>query len=271
MGQSQELSFALDVCRRAGELAVQYQKQGVSSKMKADNTPVTVADRECEQLIRQSIARTFPDDDILGEEEGVSFQGRSDRKWIIDPIDGTYNYARGVPIFSTLLALEKGGEVIVGVVHAPAMGDTFWAEAGCGAHKNGRRLQVSEVTELAESQFNFGAPSRILHEGYWPGFTKLIASTYRQRGFGDYLGFAYVFEGKAECHLEVGVKPWDLAPMKIIVTEAGGMYSDLSGGASIYPGSCLISNGRLHASVLSMLIDNRLDSGNKTEGEYVEL
>ncbi len=263
MAQSQELSFALDICELAGATAMRYQKLGIGSEMKDDGTPVTAADKECERLIRQGIKQTFPDDDILGEEEGETVQSRSDRKWIIDPIDGTYNYARGVPIFSTLLALEAGGEIVLGVVHAPACNDTFWAEAGAGAYKNGERLRVSTTSQLAESQFNFGAPNRILEKGYWNGFTLLVASTYRQRGFGDYLGFSFVFEGKAEAMLEIGVKPWDLAPMKVIIVEAGGKYSDLEGGSSIYSGSCLVSNGYLHETILQMLTDGRLRLGDK--------
>jgi histidinol-phosphatase len=257
---SPELVFALDICEKAGQIALNYFKKGIEAVNKEDGTPVTAADKECERVIRQAIASKYPQDGILGEEEGESkglsgkaLKGKQGRKWIIDPIDGTYGYARGVPLFSTLLALEDEGEIVLGVVNAPAMGDMFWAEKGHGAFKNGQRLRVSDKSELSESQFNFGGANRILAEGLWPGFTKLIAATVRQRGFGDYLGFAYVFEGKAEAHLEVGVKPWDLAPMKIIIEEAGGKFTDLSGTASIYPGSCLISNGRNHDQWLSVL------------------
>ncbi|HEY9714167.1 MAG TPA: inositol monophosphatase family protein [Chroococcales cyanobacterium] len=262
---SRELVFALDIVEQAGKIAMRYFQRGVKPDTKDDGTPVTIADRECERSIRQALAMRFPDDAILGEEEGESpgsqagekgdRQSGSQRKWILDPIDGTYGYARGVPIFATLLALEVDGEVVLGVVSNPAAGDTYWAEKGSGAFKNGERIYVSQIGKVEESQLNFGGLNRILKLGYWKGFTKLVEDTCRQRGMGDYLGFAQVFEGVADAHIEVGVKPWDLAPMKIIVEEAGGAYSDLSGGKSVYTGDCLISNGLVHEQFLKTLLD----------------
>jgi len=251
---SKELRFALDVCRKAGIVVMNYFDRSIEVEEKADGTPVTLADRECERLIRESIAREFPGDAILGEEEGGDDTPLSKgRRWIIDPIDGTYNYARAVPIFSTLLALENDGDIILGVVCNPALGEIFWAEKGCGAYRNGKKIKVSEIAELKNSQFNFGALNRVQKHGLWEPFARLVRETARQRGFGDYLGFAHVFEGKAEAHLEVGLKAWDLAPMKIIVEEAGGEFSDLIGGKSIYTGSCLISNGLVHRQFLGIL------------------
>ena len=247
----QEISFALDVCKAAGEVAMKYYREGVASTDKADGSPVTVADKECERLIRDRIEKTFPNDGILGEEHGERAVAGSSRRWIIDPIDGTFNYASQVPIFSTLLALEADGEIVLGVMHAPAMQETFWAEKGKGAFRNDAKISVSKRSTLAESQFNFGCPERILKAGYWPGFTRLVETTRRQRGFGDYLSFSLVFEGKAEATVEMNVKPWDLAPMKILAQESGGKYSDLAGSDSIYTGSCLISNGLLHDQFLS--------------------
>lgn len=255
---SPELIFALDICEQAQRIALSGYLDRIQAFTKADGTPVTAADKECERIIREAIASRFPNDAILGEEEGesagagASADGKK-RKWIVDPIDGTYGYARGIPFFATLLALEEDGEIVLGVV-APGMSDMFWAEKNRGAFKNGERIEVSDITEIAKSQLSFGGANRILALGYWPGFTKLIERTARQRGFGDYLGFAYVFEGKAEAHLEVGVKPWDLAPMKIIVEEAGGKYTDLDGGNSIYTGSCLITNGKDHDQWLKTLL-----------------
>ncbi len=251
---SKELELALDVCKRAGVLALKHFTSGIEMTMKPDNTPVTMADKECEALIRNEIDIQFPKDSILGEEEGESGNSESNsRKWIIDPIDGTYNFARGIPIFSILLALEVAGKVRVGVVHNPATGDTFYAEAGCGAFKNGERLKVSKVAKVEDSLFMFGGPNRILQNGLWEGFTRCIGKSYRQRGLGDYLNFAYVFEGKGEATIEVGLYPWDLAPMKIIAEEAGGRFTDLDGGDSIYTGSCLVSNGLVHDAYLRLL------------------
>jgi len=254
MESSPDLSFALDVCRRAGVVAMDHFDRDIEVEEKSDGTPVTAADKQCERLIREAIAERFPEDAILGEEEGGNLAPVSKgRRWIIDPIDGTYNYARAVPIFSTLLSLEKDGEIVLGVVYNPAADEIFWAEKGTGAFRNGKRIKVSKISEMKNSQFNFGALNRVQAMGLWDAFSELIRNTVRQRGFGDYLGFAHVFEGKAEAHLEVGVKVWDLAPMKIIVEEAGGEFSDLSGGKSVYTGSCLISNGLVHSQFLGIL------------------
>lgn len=252
---SSDLLFALDICEQAGRVAQKGFLDGIEAVAKEDGSPVTAADKECERIIREAISARYPDDAILGEEEGES-SGASGkkRKWIVDPIDGTYGYARGIPFFATLLGLEENGEIILGVISAPGMSDMFWAEKGRGAYKNGSRLAVSTIKEIAHSQLSFGGANRIQAEGHWSGFSNLIAQTARQRGFGDYLGFAYVFEGKAEAHIEVGVKAWDLAPMKIIIEEAGGKYTDLQGGDSIYTGSCLISNGQNHDLWLSTLL-----------------
>jgi histidinol-phosphatase len=250
---SNELFFAIELAKAAGSIAMAHLRQGVEETLKDDGTPVTVADKECEQLIRKRIKDMYPDDGILGEEEGASGSSAAKRRWIIDPIDGTYNYARHMPIFATLIALEQDGDVVLGVVHAPAMQESFWAERGQGAYKNGLPMKVSSIDTLAQAQINFGSPSRILQHGLWDGLTDLVAKTVRQRGFGDYLNFSTVFEGKAEATIEVGVKIWDLAPMKILAEESGGKYSDLTGGSSIKEGSCIVSNGRIHQEVLNTL------------------
>ncbi len=246
---STELVFALDLCERVGEVAISYFDQSIEMVRKADDTPVTQADKIVERMIREAIAARFPDDSILGEEEpekvGSQVGVQPRRRWIIDPIDGTFNFARGIPIFSVLLALEVGDDIVLGIIHNPASGDLFWAERDRGAFKNGERIHVSEISELESALFTFGGPNRIKNSVLWDAFCQAIDDTYRQRGFGDYLGFAYVFEGKAEAHLEIGVHPWDLAPMKIIVEEAGGVFHDLRGGSSIYYGSCVITNSML--------------------------
>lgn len=255
----QELSFALGLARDAGELLLKHFQAGVSVKEKPDKTPVTIADQECERLIREQIAKTYPGDAVLGEEEGESkaddlrSENKPNRKWIVDPLDGTYNFARGIPVFSVLLALEEEGEIVLGVVFNPARQELYYAEKGGSAFKNGKQIHVSEISKIEESQFLFGGPNRILQSGLWEGFTSLMQDTYRQRGLGDYLNFAYVFEGKGEAALETGLYAWDLAPMKVIVEEAGGKFSDLSGGSSVYTGNCLVSNGKVHEAFLARL------------------
>jgi histidinol-phosphatase len=194
----------------------------------------------------------------LGEEEGGTAVSAG-RCWIIDPIDGTYNYARGVPIFATLLALEINREIVLGVVNAPAMQETYWAEKGGGAFKNGLPIHVSNISDLAQSQLNFGDPARILKAGLWEGFSQIIQKTRRQRGFGDYLSFGTVFEGKAEATIEINVQLWDLAPMKIIAEESGGKYTDLEGKPTFSKGSCLVSNGLVHDEMLRLLTGVKSD------------
>lgn len=260
-----ELVFALDLIEEAGTRAVKYFESGVDVDSKEDGSPVTRADKDIEHMIREAIETRYPDDGILGEEEiekkaflqNQKDSGEKTRRWIVDPIDGTYNFARGIPIFSTLMALEEDDEIVAGVVYNPVLKDMYWAEKGKGAFKNGERIHVSEIDKLSEALFNFGGADRIMKEGLWDGFCQLIKSTCRQRGFGDYLGFSFVFEGKAEAMLETGVKPWDLAPMKIIVEEAGGTFVDLLGGQSVYQGSCIASNKKLASEFKRILVPNK--------------
>lgn len=278
--KSKELEFALEVVRAAGSVALEYFQKGVSASWKNDNTPVTEADKRCERMIREAIGQQFPHDSILGEEEGetvrssssnesslasssrsASSEGsegtRSRRKWILDPIDGTYNFARQIPIFATLLALEEDDEIILGIVNAPALGETFWAEKGGGAFKNGNPISVSKIDKLEETHFLFGELDRITDSAWKTGFDQLVDKTYRQRGFADFLNFLYVFEGKAESALEVGVNPWDLAPMKILAQESGGCFSDLEGGSSIYSRNCLVSNQLIHQEILDIIVKSK--------------
>lgn len=242
---SDDLTFMLSVMEEAGARAMKYFDTGISVSRKGDGSPVTIADREVESLIRSAIESRYPDDGILGEEEEEKTGGSGARRWIIDPIDGTMNFSRGIPIFSILMALEKDDDIVAGAVYNPAGGDLYYAESGAGAYKNHRRIKASAVDSLSDALMIFGAPDRILEAGLWEGFTNLVRSTYKQRGLGDYLGFALVFEGKAEANIEVGLKPWDLAPMKILARESGALFLDLEGGTSIYQGSCVVANAVL--------------------------
>lgn len=257
---TKELSFVKELVGTTGDIAMRYFNLGddVSQvKDKADGTPVTRADKEIERHIRDAIAREFPLDIILGEEESKAEEleiKSSKRRWIIDPIDGTFNYARGIPIFSTLIALEENDDIILGVIHNPALDDLYWASKGDGAFKNGKRIHVSNVNDLSKSMLNYGSPKRLLELGYWPKLTDLISRTARQGGFGDYLSFAFVLEGKAEASIEVGLKPWDLAPMKILIEEAGGVFFDFAGGQSVFQGSCVIANHAIGKTLREFLL-----------------
>lgn len=236
-----EQAFLREVLVKAGTLALKYFNANIAVEKKGDGSPVTIADKKVEKLIRDAIGEEFPEDGILGEEE-TDKPGENKRKWIIDPIDGTMNFSRGIPIFSTLMALEDNGEIVLGGIYNPCVEDLYWASKGKGAFKNGKKLATSSVENLDESLVSFGAPERFVKAGLWPKLSKIIESTYKQRGYGDYLGFAYAFEGKSEANIEVDLKPWDLAPMKVMVEEAGGMFFDFDNGSSIYQGSCIMGN-----------------------------
>jgi histidinol-phosphatase len=246
----------IGAARAAGEVCLRYYRGGFDVTIKADHTPVTQADREAEQLIVERLGRAFPDCGFLGEEFGDS--GARDRRFIIDPIDGTKNFVRGIPVWAILLALEEGGEVTAGVVHNPALGELFWAQRGGGTFRNGERVTVSQIGRLAEAQLIHSALRPLRAAGYWERFARLVDATDRQRGFGDYMGYTLVTEGKAEIYAEIysegdGLKPWDLAPCKILVEEAGGTFTDLDGRPTIYSGSALATNGHLHEAALGLL------------------
>lgn len=246
------LSAAIDAARAAGEIALHYFRTNLTVETKADRTPVTRADRECESKIVEILGARFPDIGFLGEEYGER-PGAGNARWIVDPIDGTKNFIRGIPFFATLIALEEDGEVTTGVMYAPAINDVLYARTGQGAFANERRIQVSEVSSLKDAMLIHGGLKDLKTRPCWQPFLRLVDATARQRGFGDALGHSIVSCGQAEVVLEPEIKPWDVAATKIIVTEAGGRFSDFAGTSSIYTGSAVISNGRVHDEVLRFL------------------
>ena len=248
------LEAALDAARAAGAIALRYFRSDVRVMRKADQTPVTQADQEAEAAIVDRLRPAFPDVGFLGEEFGA--QGSQSRRWIVDPIDGTKNFVRGIPYWATLIALEEEGDVTLGVVHSPATGELYWARRGQGAWVDGVALRVSPVDRLADAMLVHSSLNllRPLDGGRcWDGFVRLVERTDRQRGFGDYFGYTFVLRGQAEVMLEADVKPWDIAPFKILFEEAGGRFTDFAGQPTIYSGTALASNGRLHADALAAL------------------
>jgi len=245
------LAAAVEAARAAGEIALRYYHGGVEVMIKPDQTPVTEADRQAEQAITAILGRAFPDWGFLGEEFGEA--GSTETRWIIDPIDGTKNFVRGIPVWAVLIALEERGEVTTGVVHNPATGDLFTARRGEGAFVNGRPIRVSDCNRMKEATLLHSGLPLLRAEGWWEGFLRLVDASYRTRGFGDYYGYGLLAEGKAEVYVEVDLKPWDIAAVKILVEEAGGRLSDFSGRATIYDGRVLASNGRLHDEALRLL------------------
>lgn len=246
------LEVAIAAARAGGEVALKYfNSANLKVETKEDSSPVTIADRETEARIVEVLRAAFPDHGFLGEEHGE--QGGSGPRWIIDPIDGTKSFIRGIPYFASLIALEEDGEITTGVIYAPAVDDLLWAQRGQGAHDRNGPLRVSKVASLADSMLLFGGPGFFKRHGYWSAFEQLVDASSRQRGYGDYFGYTFVARGQAEAVLELDLKPWDMAAIAIVIEEAGGRFTNFSGERTIYDGSALASNGVIHEQVLSVL------------------
>jgi len=245
------LAAAVEAARAAGEIAMRYYRGGVEVTIKPDRTPVTQADREAEQAITRMLGQAFPDWGFLGEEFGE--RGSREIRWIIDPIDGTKNFVRRIPIWAVLIALEEHGAITTGVVLNPVTGELFTARRGAGAFLNGERLRVSDCEAMKDATVLHAGLRLVRETGHWDGFVRLFDAGSRTRGFGDYYGYGLVAEGKAEIYVEVDLKPWDVAPVKILVEEAGGRLTDFAGRPTIYGGTVLATNGRLHAEALRLL------------------
>ncbi len=257
------LTFALACADAADALALEHFRRDLVIETKPDRTFVTEADTAIERRLRELIGAAHPDHGLVGEEYGTE-AGTGNVRWYIDPIDGTHNFMRGVPLFGTLLAAEEDGRIVVGVMSAPAIGERWYARRDGGSWAVGsvgpgagvpRRIGVSRVAELADAQVLYSSPFDIQASGQAPGFPALVRSVWRDRGFGDFWGYALVAEGAAEAMIEVGPNSWDLAAPSIVVEEAGGRMTDLHGVRSIHNGSALASNGIVHDEVVRRLAD----------------
>ncbi|HEU4385128.1 MAG TPA: inositol monophosphatase family protein [Anaeromyxobacteraceae bacterium] len=255
---SPDLRLALDTARRAVRAAsaasLRHFRRGVRVELKPDRTPVTAADRDAEAAILRAVRRAFPRHAVLGEESGAH-AGEGKWRWIVDPIDGTRGFTRGGSFWGPLVALEHRGEVVVGAMALPALGETYWAARGRGAFlQRGRsrpeRLRVSRLADWSEATLSLGEPRSLLAPERAAAVERLVASAASARCYGDLAGCALVLTGRAEAWIEAGVKEWDLAPLKILVEEAGGRFTDLAGRPSIASGHCLASNGLVHEHVL---------------------
>jgi histidinol-phosphatase len=245
------------MCGAADEIALHWFRRDVPTATKPDRTFVTEADRAIERLIRARILAAYPDHGLVGEEYGVEAGGARVR-WYIDPIDGTHNYIRGVPLFGTLLAVEVDGELQVGVLSAPALGERWHAARGLGAWTIGRdgasrALRTSSVTALGDAQLLYGSRRENVESGLMPGFDATIAASWRDRGFGDFWGYALVAEGAAEAMIESGMHSWDVAAPLVLIEEAGGRVTDVTGARTIDSPSFVGSNGHLHDELLRRL------------------
>jgi histidinol-phosphatase len=245
------VAAAVEAARAAGDITLAYYRGGFEVELKADQTPVTQADREAEQAIKAVLRRRDPGAGFLGEEFGQ--EGSADRRWIIDPIDGTKNFVRGIPLWAILIALEEEGKITTGVVLNPVTGELYTARQGQGAFANGQRVRVSHCARMTEAFLIHSSLNLIRSTADWGGFLALVDGTGRQRGFGDYFGYCLVADGRADLYAEADLKIWDWAPMKILVEEAGGRLTGFSGESHSADGTVLASNGRLHDEALRLL------------------
>jgi len=259
------LEVALAACDEADAISLASFRRTIAVSAKADATFVTAADTAIERVVRERIGAQFPDHGLVGEEYG-ELPSASGRRWIIDPIDGTHNYMRGVPIFATLLALETDGRLVVGVVSAPALGRRWfaWREGGAWAAVTGADgwqpetatpLHVSDVERLDEASLVYSSIADLLASGLVPGVLGTLGAAWRDRGLGDFYGYMLVAEGAAEAMLEADLKIWDLAAPRAVLEAAGGRLSDLSGASAMPTRGVLATNGRMHESLLASLRD----------------
>jgi histidinol-phosphatase len=258
-----DLAVALSLAAEADLVSLdRYRAADLDVSLKADRTHVTDADRRVEKVIRDRLEAVRPDDAILGEEFGAAGDAR--RQWIVDPIDGTANFMRGVPIWGTLIALVIDGVPEVGVVSAPALGRRWWAATGHGAwmqdhasHEAGdaepRRLSVSTTSDLAETSVSYNSFAGWDQAGRLDELIALNRTVWRTRAIGDLWAYMLVAEGAIDAAGEFDLKPWDAAALIPVIREAGGTVTSLDGGDPVTSGSLLASNGRIHDALLGIL------------------
>jgi histidinol phosphatase-like enzyme (inositol monophosphatase family) len=249
------LAVAIDAAYLAGKRTLAYFNTGVAVETKADATPVTRADREAEQIIREQIARYFPDHCVLGEEAGET-RGTDERyRWIVDPIDGTKSFIHGVPMYGTLIGVEVQGRASVGVVYLPGTDEMIAAADGMGCTWNGRAARVSNVSRLEDATLLVTSATSAMERS--DAFERLASEVRLNRGWGDCYGHILVATGRAEIMLDPRMNPWDCAPLLPILREAGGHFTTWVGEATIWGKDAVSTNAALHEQVLAVLKSER--------------
>ena len=247
-----ELETGRSIARQAGEIALRYYRTGIAFEAKSDDSPVTRADRECEQFIARELERAFPDDGLLGE-EGAQKPSRSGRRWIVDPIDGTRDFVRGNPAWANLIGLEADGEVVAGFACMPALGELFAASRGGGAFVNGQRMHASSIAGISQAVLCFDSLNSAARQPFGPQLLAWMQPFWAVRSMGGCLDALMVSRGQAEIWIETSGKPWDFAPLKIIAEEAGARFFDFEGKSTIYGGNCVICAPALEETVRQFL------------------
>ena len=255
-------AVAMEAARAGGQAALRhFRRPELAVEWKADDSPVTRADREAEAAIRATIAAAYPDDAWIGEETGTAESlggsGASNRRWIVDPIDGTRNFVRGVPLWATLVACEQslpgGDKVVAAAVLIPALDEAYDAVLGGGARCNGQPIRVSAIAALDQALWCFETPSWFRRKGLSAVWDHLERGTALQRGLGDAYAHMLVASGRAEVVVEPSLSVWDVAATSLVVNEAGGRFSDLAGSPSIRSRDAIVSNGLLHNEVVALI------------------
>jgi histidinol-phosphatase len=247
-----ELALALELAGVADAITLpRFRSADLLVEHKADRSEVTAADRGAEASIRTRLTETRPEHAVLGEEEGLIGPADSRARWIVDPIDGTANYVKGIPIWATLIALELDGELVVGVASAPALGRRWWAARGRGAFADGQPITVSSTVRLEDAHVAYSDVGSFYEHGSGDALVELSRRAWRARGLGDFWMHMLVAEGAFDVAVEPVVSLWDLAAVQVIVEEAGGRFTSLDGVAQADAGSACSTNGLLHDEVLA--------------------
>ncbi|MBA2645904.1 MAG: histidinol-phosphatase [Pyrinomonadaceae bacterium] len=246
------LDFAVDLARGAGEITLHYFRRGVEADRKADGSFVTVADREAERYLRSALEKSFPDDAILGEEEGER-AGSSGRRWIIDPIDGTYSFVHGVPLYGVLIGLEIDDQPSLGIVNIPALGDLVYAARGAGCFWNGERTFTSQTSTLDDALLLATDFGTCANYGFGEAAVGLQERVRARRTWGDCYGHVLVATGRADVMLDPVMNVWDCAALLPVIEEAGGTFTDWRGHRTIYGGNAISTNGILLDEVMSII------------------
>ncbi|HEU4480416.1 MAG TPA: inositol monophosphatase family protein [Actinomycetota bacterium] len=253
-----ELDVAREVAAAGAATAASYFGSDVPSERKEDGTLVSEADRATEETLRSGIAAAFPDHNILGEEGGLQGAAGGPPRdgaptWVVDPIDGTNNFLAGIPVWGTLVGLRVDGASVVGVAHAPAIGEVYEAALGSGARLNGRPIEVVKDVSLEDATIAYASVQSFFDAGLKTFFEEIVGKTWRSRGFGDFWGHMLVARGAVHVMIETDLSIWDVVALQPIVAEAGGTLTTLGGDPWDDHGSCLSTNGTLHDEVLALL------------------
>lgn len=252
MAFEKEVELAKLLAEEAGAVAIDYQRRGVTAETKSDESPVTAADRACEQLIVEGITRAFPQDGILGE-EGANRESSSGRRWIIDPIDGTRDFVRGTPLWAVLIGLEQDGEIVAGAAYCPRQNLLEWAAKGSGAWANGERIHASAVTDVSQAVMTINGFQKEGVLRYAKQLVPWLNRFWSVRSMGGALDVMMTARGVVDGWIELSAAPWDLAPFKIILEEAGATLKSFKGEPTIYGGNAYACTPALEPHIRELL------------------